>query len=592
MLSVRLVSFDDEVTPETALLAEEFFDESDPRFLGVFRATDTASRVAALADRWVRDSRPWAREQAHAYFALPLSCPGHHAVLKRWLRHAEGTGDAEVMGLLMVACDGLVRRRLVGRQLHSVRDSILPGLTFDRTPGTLRPWGTRSKARGDTLYSYATRYYLRRRTWRWFRRLGFQRPDEYTVAVAEALRRYTDEGLQNGAALLDSWGLLHACFFKSPVLRFDASRAHLTEGRGLSELEPAPAFPELWGRTDAVAVLIGLVTRAPSRLVRMWAIKVLQARHATALRVLDLDSIVALIDHGDEDVQQFGAACLDGHEELPTLTVDRWLRLLRVESPLALASICSLMATHVRPERLDDAQCIVLTASRPTAIAQLGLSLLERRDVTDRGLLVKLADAKCEAVGAAAARFALQRFDRTAAKDGDAFSRFLDSLNRRVRLAAWDWLLAHPAPPHDAPLFVRLTETPHDDLRFRLVDELERRAALPGLRGDGLVPVWASVLLGVHRGGRRKPKAVRQIADAIIDDPERANGLLPVLCIAVRSVRAPERAAGLTGIATVLTRRTELRARVAELLPDLSFESGASGLGAPALGDSAPGEQA
>ncbi len=47
--------------------------------------------------------------------------------------------------------------------------------------------------RHGLLFSYRTRYYLRRRAWRYFRRMGFATPDAYPAAIAAALRRYRDE---------------------------------------------------------------------------------------------------------------------------------------------------------------------------------------------------------------------------------------------------------------------------------------------------------------------------------------------------------------------------------------------------------------
>ncbi len=556
------------MTQGAAVLAEEYFDSGDPRFLEAFRDVRIPDRVAAMTDRWFRDPRPWAREQAIAYFEEPLSTDGHHPVLKRWLRHAESTADTELMGVLMVACDGLVRREFQWGQFSTPRNSILPPRTYDRKQNK---WRKREWTHGKVLYSYATRRYLRRRAWRWFRKIGHQSAETYVAAVASALSRYTDAALEDGPAILDSWSLLHACFFHSPLLEFDARRAQLTDGSQLADLEPAPAFPELWSRTESFPELASLIVRASSRLVRTWAIRFVRANHQAALAALDIATIVRWIGHDDTEIQEFGIACLENHEALPTLRIDDWKQLLAIQDPLLLQRLCELMQRHVRADRIDDTECVALTTSRPTPIARLGLSLLQPRELRDPGLLVGLADARCEAVGAAVAEFALKRLSTDAAWNPEACMRFLDSANPAVRVAAWAWLLAHDRASRESMFFVRLIETPHDDMRLPLIDELERRAALPGLGGDTLVPVWSSVLLGVHRGGRRKPKAVRQIANAIIAEPERVDALLPVLCVAVRSVRGPERAAGLSALATVAAKHPALHARIEERLPGLSL---------------------
>jgi hypothetical protein len=54
--------------------------------------------------------------------------------------------------------------------------------------------------------------------------------------------------------------------------------------------------------------------------------------------------------------------------------------------------------------------------------------------------------------------------------------------------------------------------------------------------------------------------------------PARAGELLPVVVVAVRSLRAPERRGGLAGVAKLLSACPELQPTIATLLPELSFE--------------------
>jgi hypothetical protein len=115
-----------------------------------------------------------------------------------------------------------------------------------------------------------------------------------------------------------------------------------------------------------------------------------------------------------------------------------------------------------------------------------------------------------------------------------------------------------------------LAETPHDDLRLRVVDYLQRQTKLPGVDGN-IENIWRSVLLGVHRGGRQKAKAVRQISQAIVEHPERVDTLLPVLAVAVRSVRGPESRAGLAAVVTLAEGRPELAEAVRRHLPEMKF---------------------
>ncbi len=95
---------------------------------------------------------------------------------------------------------------------------------------------------------------------------------------------------------------------------------------------------------------------------------------------------------------------------------------------------------------------------------------------------------------------------------------------------------------------------------------------LPGTAANQLATVWRSVLLGVHRGGRQKAKAVQQIAQAIIENPAGAESLLPVLAAAVRSVRGPESRAALAAVVTVLEAQPQLVSTINRVLPELKLE--------------------
>jgi hypothetical protein len=119
------------------------------------------------------------------------------------------------------------------------------------------------------LFSYTTRAYLRRRAWRYFRRMGFQRPDQYPAKVAAALRQYRDADFAAGENILDNWSLLNIAFRGSPVLKFSPNRVELAEGRSLGELTAAPRFEELWKNEESAAVLLDLLAKAESRLVRV-----------------------------------------------------------------------------------------------------------------------------------------------------------------------------------------------------------------------------------------------------------------------------------------------------------------------------------
>ncbi len=594
----------------STLLLDEYFSAGDDRFVDELRAVASPRKLAGLVDRWKRDPRPWSRGQVLAYLERPLDRPGHEVVVKRLFKHYESAGDTEVMAAFLLALDRLVRRvrrtsvdydhrtrQVTQRQiLFTPRNSIprQESKTW-QDPKTLQPvTGVQRTRRGARLFTYRTRYYLRRRAWRYFRRLGHQRPLDYADAVAGFLKLHTDEFLGSGENLLDSWGLMNACFRGSPVLRFSAHRVALNAGRSLAELAPAPRFPSLWQREPAMATLIGLICDARSRAVRAWAMQLLRAAHGERLAGITPGQLVRMLDCPDGEVQQFAAELLGSMPHLETLPLATWLTLLGTTHPTALATVCDAMVRHVRPDRLTLEQCVELACKAPVQVARLGLGFLRDRRVAteaDRGLIARLSAAQCGAVAAELAEWALGVVGSAGSYDREAVCGFFDALLAETRQGAWRWLSGSVpgSPPKggaaidrsaespawdDPQLWVRLLETPFDDLKARLIEALDRRAKRPGAQAgasDGLAALWCATLLNVHRGGRQKRRAAHQVADAIRRRPEQADRLLPVLAVAVRSIRAPEQRAGLSAVVGLIESAPALAGKVRAVLPELEL---------------------
>ena len=93
---------------------------------------------------------------------------------------------------------------------------------FDPATGEVISFGPHAP-RGAKLFKYRTRYYLRRRAWRYFRWLGYRDPAAYVPAIVKALAAFEDADLQRGENILDSWALMHACFGEH-----DAARTRFT----------------------------------------------------------------------------------------------------------------------------------------------------------------------------------------------------------------------------------------------------------------------------------------------------------------------------------------------------------------------------
>lgn len=580
------------------LLVEEYFSTGDDRFVDELRGAWSPQALAALADRWKRDPRPWARRQIIAYLDLPLDRPGHQPLVKRLFKQAEQDSDDEVMAAFLAAFDRLVRlrRRMRWRydwdsrtswqeeELYAPRNSIRSfagPAALDRQRRPVPPSGPRH----GVLFSYHTRRYLRRRAWRYFRRLAHRRPDDYVTAICRALPLYRDADVSRGEDILECWGLVHACFGRHPALKFGASRIALRDGASLDQLSAAPSFPNLWQNPDAADHLFDLVCTAHSRLVRVWATQLLGREHQAWLSNLPIDALLRVLDHDDPEVQQFGAGLLDSLKGIESWPIATWLRLLEIRNPTVLAAICERMGRMVRAERLDVAQCLQLATAEPTPVARLGLDFLRTKQIalSDHRLLMAAGEARSAALGRELAQWVLSIVGAWQTYDREIVTCLFDSLLAEMRQAAWDWLVADGSPGRDDPvLWSRLLETPFDDLRLRLIDHLARRAlSPPGVGNDELAPLWCTVLVGVHRGGRQKPKAVAQLAQALVERPERAEALLPVLGAAVRSVRSPEWRAGLSALATVVGERPELSPIVERLFPEIKLDLPAQAAAAP-----------
>jgi hypothetical protein len=257
---------------------------------------------------------------------------------------------------------------------------------------------------------------------------------------------------------------------------------------------------------------------------------------------------------------------------------------------------------RVKPERLSLKQCIDMACARATPVARLGFSWLKSRPIksdADRTTLTGLANAKCDAVAAEIAEFALSVLGQADAYQTRNVTLFFDSLNAEVRQGAWNWLSTDSVGYDDPALWTNLVESPYDDVKLRLVEELSWRTALkpspPGrglgegalvssespsprrLGGMDLAAIWTTVLLNVHRGNRSKIKALRQISQAIAANPDEAQRLMPVLAVAIRSVRPPEVRAGLSAILSAVAARPELEATLAKWIPELRLSPSGAG---------------
>lgn len=430
------------------------------------------------------------------------------------------------------------------------------------------------------LFSTATRNYLRRRSWRYFRRLGRRAPDRYVAAVSEALLLYRDDDVADSLALLDNWGLVHILFHHSPSLAARPNGWWPAEGRTLADLAPAPMYEPLWKREPRAAV--DLMIRGGCRPVRQWAARVVRSDLAAVAAVMSLEELLACLGDDDAEVVDLAAELLRSAPGLDALSADRWLELAETPNPAALELICELMGRHLRPESLTLEQAVRMASSRPLPVARLGLRLLRAR--VPRGeeeclLLLGLVEAESEPIRAEIVRWARGVLAEAPGFRPDWVLSLLDSRHRDVRAEGWAWLLDEPRARDDVALWQRLMESPYDDVRLALVADLEARLAgrdMGGVSPQALDPerlrlLWASVLLNIHRGGRAKPMVVRQLLRRLDARPRELGDILPILAVALRSVRGPEWRAGLTAVVQLLDRRPAAAPIVRAAFPELEW---------------------
>jgi hypothetical protein len=428
------------------------------------------------------------------------------------------------------------------------------------------------------LFSIHTRNYLRRRTWRYFRRLGKQQPDRYVPTLVEALKLYTDEDATDGLALLDNWGLIHVLFHHCPALVAKSTGWTLAPDRSLAELAPAPSYEHLW--LAAPRALLDLLRNARCRPVRQWAIRLIRRDPAAVLKHLPFDDLLNLLAHTDDEVVTLAAETLERAPGLDLVPLDRWLSFLDTPNTAALDVICALMAKHVRPERVSFADVVRLASSRPVPVARLGVRWLRVKspqNEEDCRALLGLNEAQAEPVRREIVHWARQLLSGSSFLRPEWVLEFLDSRHADVRAEGWSWLQEEPRACDQVELWRRLLESPYDDVRLKLVADLEQRVARTGqalTERVALNPVlvrflWAAVLLNVHRGNRYKPAVVCQIVRRLEQRPDDAKDLLPILSVALRSLRGPEWRAGLTGVVQVIERQPELETEVRALFPEL-----------------------
>jgi hypothetical protein len=520
--------------------------------------------LLGLIERWKKDRSERARRMKLLFIGDDRLAAVHRVVIKRLFKQAWHDDDDELMGVFLVRFDRALRRGRAKRYRYVERALV--------TEEVLR---LRPDYREPGVFSRPTMHYLRRRAWRYFRRAGFERPEGYAPAIARALVRFSDDDVRRGENLLDNWGLMHACFGKSPVLVFDKRHTNVRHERGLAELAAAPMFERHWAAPAATQTLLSILLDAQARPVRVWAVQLLRRHHLAALANIDAGLLLRLIDHADPDVATFAAELLQTAALSATLPLATWLRLLATRNPTVVSAVVVAFRRHVSFDRVSLSQAVEIATQAATPVARLGMEILRGRQIrtSDHVAIAELAAARSTALGTEIAAFALPVLNTAKAYQLDRVIGFFDSPLESMRRGGFAALTDDSPAAADPAFWAALLESPYDDVRSQLVARLKARQPLPAVRVDQLTALWQSVLLNIHRGGRAKLTALAQISRQLVRDAESAQSLMPIVAVAIRSVRAPEARHALAAVVAAVERVPGLAPVIARHLPELRLDA-------------------
>lgn len=196
-----------------------------------------------------------------------------------------------------------------------------------------------------------TLLYLRRRVWRYLRKLGKAVPEAYPAFAVEVLRHYPADFGKTAA----SWVAAHIW-----------SHANLRDARGSATFAPpanavaksAHAYPAAWKATPAP--LLRLLDAAQNDLVCDWAIKLLRAEHALVLRAVEPAWLARLGRRPIASIHAFVASLLKESPELHPSKLrelglhDVVIGLLRSPAPEARAFALEYAAAHAPDLPVDE----------------------------------------------------------------------------------------------------------------------------------------------------------------------------------------------------------------------------------------------
>ncbi len=214
--------------------------------------------------------------------------------------------------------------------------------------------------------------YLRRRAWRYLRRIAQARPACYADAAADVLSFYEESTSWN-----NTWVANHIFYHETGD--YNRSTFHLKRGRS----DPNDsAFAALWRRSPRP--LFGLLERARSDRVRQFAADRLKADFRASLREVEPGWVARLVGVGSRPVDEFVVWVLTNvpkFEQGAFRSLGLHEAVLRLfDSPSASARIyaAEYARTHARDLPVDE--LVRLADNANAAVRRLAADLLQARD--------------------------------------------------------------------------------------------------------------------------------------------------------------------------------------------------------------------
>jgi hypothetical protein len=332
---------------------------------------------------------------------------------------------------------------------------------------------------------------------------------------------------------------------------------------------------------------MSMLDLASCRPVRQWSMGMLREHHAKALSQTSLDRLLRWIRSEDAELARFGAELFSQSNLLGSVQPKTWLQLIHQANPDVLDIVCRLVMKTLTADNVSLREAMELACSRSVPLAELGMAWLEsmqpHSDQDFQDLLLSL-DAESEHIRPKLVDQVRRKLDRVASKRSQWILEYLDSRFPDVRDVGWTWLQERTEVARDYHLWQRLIETPYDDLRLKVI-ELLQYESIPThskagqsmlidakrLSPEGIRFLWATALLNIHRGGKQKPGVVKAMIGRLHAHREEANDLLPILAVALRSIRTTEWQAGLAGIVTWIEKNPDVSDMVQAHFPELNL---------------------